>query len=169
MSHTIIPTILIIGITYALIKKVNIFSSFTDGVKEGLKITLGLFPTILAMVLSINILVSSTILSDISTSLGSLFALLKFPPELFPLAILRPISGSSSLIYLSSILGEVGPDSFIGKCASVMQASSDTTIYILGLYFGSVQIKKIRHSLFVGLFTDFCVVILTIIVVRLFV
>ena len=166
MSRIIIPIILIIGIIYALIKKINIYESFTEGVKEGLKITLGLFPTILAMILAINILVNSTILSDITIHLQSLFAFLKFPPELFPLAILRPISGSSSLMYLSSLLGEVGPDTQLGKIASIMQASTDTTIYILGLYFGAVQIKKIRHSLLVGLFTDFCVIILSIIVVR---
>ena len=91
-----------------------------------------------------------------------------FPKEVFPLVILRPISGSSSLAMLSNILSKYGPDSFIGRVASVMQGSTDTTIYIISMYFSSIGIKKIKYSLVVGLLADLISVILSIIMVKIF-
>ena len=82
--------------------------------------------------------------------------------------IMRPISGSSSLIILSNILSNYGPDSFIGVLASVLQGSTDTTFYILTLYFGSVGIKKIKYSLIAGLLADICAIFVSIFIVNLF-
>ncbi len=168
ISNFIIPLITIIIIIYGLVKKVNIFSSFNEGIREGLKLCLTIFPTIFSMFLAINILVKSNIIMDLANYLEPFFKLLRVPGELLPMIILRPISGSSSLAILNNLLITYGPDSFIGRVASVIQGSTDTTIYIIGLYFGSVGIKKIRYSLLVGLLTDLVCVILALVTVSLF-
>ena len=93
---------------------------------------------------------------------------INFPTEVLPLAILRPISGSSSLIILDSIIAKYGADSFIGILSSVMQGSTDTTIYIIGMYFASIGIKKIRYSLVVGLLADLLSIIISLLVVTIY-
>lgn len=167
MINYFIPIIVIIIIGYGLYKKVDIFDVFLDGVKEGLKTSINLFPTIFAMIIAINLLTGSNIIIDISNLLRPLFMKINFPVELLPLGILRPISGSSSLIILNNILSSNGSDSFIGRVASVMQGSTDTTIYIISLYFSSIGIKKIRYSLIVGLLADFISIVLSLVVVSL--
>jgi spore maturation protein B len=168
ISSIIIPLIVLIVISYGLYKKVNIYDSFIEGVKEGISTTLGIFPTIFTMILGINILLKSNIINDITLYLSSFLKLIKVPSEIIPLALLRPISGSSSLIIMDSILTKYGADSYLGRIASIIQGSTDTTIYVISLYFGSVGIKKIRYSLVVGLLTDLFCVIAAIIVVNLF-
>lgn len=168
ISSIMIPTIVLIIIIHGLIKKINIYDSFISGVKEGLTTSLLIFPTIFTMILAINILLDSNIINDFSSLIAPLLNVINIPKEILPLAILRPISGSSALIFMDNIISQYGPDSYIGQIASVLQASTDTTIYIIGLYFGSIGIKKIRYSLFVGLLTDMFCVIVSIIVVNMF-
>ncbi len=162
MINYIIPLIVLFIIIYGLIKGVDIYNAFMDGVLEGLKIVYNIFPSIFAMGLSINILISSNIIYDIT----NLFNFKFFPKQIIPLAIMRPISGTSSLLLLDHILSSYKPDSIIGRIASLIQGSTDTTIYILGLYFSSVGIKKIRYALIVGLLTDLIAIIISIIVVN---
>ncbi len=168
MINYIVPLIVIIIIVYALYKKVDIFDTFLSGVKEGIKVTVELFPTIFAMVVSITILTKSNIILDISRLFGNIFNTIGFPEEVIPLALLRPVSGSSSLAILNDLLSRYTPDSFIGRLSSVIQSSTDTTIYIIGLYFSTVGIKKIRYSLVVGLLADLISVIISFIVVKLY-
>ena len=165
MINYFVPLIVIIIIIYALYKKIDIFDVFLVGVKDGIKISFNLFPTIFAMISAITILTKSNVISDLCNLLRPLFSFFKFPVEVLPLAILKPISGSSSLVMLNDILGKYGPDTFIGRVASVMQGSTDTTIYIISVYFASVGIKKIRYSLLVGLLADIISIILSVVVV----
>lgn len=167
MFNYLIPIITILILIYGIYKKVNIFDTFLLGVKEGLETSIHLFPTIFAMVIAVNLLTSSGIIFDLSNILRPLFNKISFPVETLPLAILRPISGSAPLSVLSEILSKYGPDSFIGRVSSVMQGSTDTTIYIISLYFASVGVKKIRYSLIVGLLSDLASIILSIIIVSL--
>lgn len=167
IANIILPLIVVLIVIYGIYKKIDVFNVFIEGVKEGITMTLQIFPTILAMIVSINIFLKSNILQDITIYLKPLFDILQFPSEILPLAILRPISGSSSLIMLNNILNTYGVDSYIGRVASVIQGSTDTTIYILGLYFGSVGIKKIRYSLLVGLLSDLSCIIISLIVVSI--
>ncbi len=95
------------------------------------------------------------------------FNLIKVPIEIIPMAIMRPISGSSSLAILNNLLKDYGPDSFIGRLGSVIQGSTDTTLYVLTLYFGSVGIKKIKYALWAGLLSDLIAIICSIIVVNI--
>ena len=167
MTNLFIPLIVISIIGYGLIKNIDIYDTFLEGVIEGAKLAFKIFPTIFAMVISIDILIKSNILSTITTIIEPLLIYLKFPKELFPLAIMRPISGSSSLILMNQILSTHGPDSYLGRLASVIQGSTDTTIYIIGLYFSSIGIKKIKYALIVGLLADLFAIILSIITINI--
>lgn len=167
ISNLIIPLITIIIIIYGLSKKIDIFSSFLVGVKEGLLTTLNIFPTIFAMVIAVNILLKSNIIIDITKNLVPILNKVNLNPSLIPLCLLRPISSSSSLVILNDILKIYSPDSMVGRIASVIQGSTDTTIYIISLYFSSIGIKKIKHSLAIGLLVDFLCVIIAIITVNL--
>lgn len=167
IANIILPFIVLIIVGYGIYKQVAVFDVFLDGVKEGLTMTIQIFPTIIAMIISVNIFLKSNILELVINFLNPLFNFLKFPKEILPLAVLRPISGSSSLIILDNILKNYGADSFIGRVASVIQGSTDTTIYILGLYYGSIGVKKIKYSLLVGLMADISCIIIALIVVNI--
>lgn len=163
ISRIIIPLITLIVIIYGVIKKVNIYDEFLEGVKEGLNISLEIFPSMFAMIVSVTVLTKSNIIND----LISLIDISIFPKEILPLAILRPISGSSSLMLLNDILSTYGPDSNIGLISSIITASTDTTIYIIAMYYSAIKIKKIKHSLVAGLLADLTCIIISIIIVNL--
>lgn len=162
ISKIIIPLITLIVIIYALYKKVDIYQEFLTGVKEGLELSLDIFPSMFAMIISVTVLVKSNIITDLS----NLINITIFPKEIIPIAILRPISSSSSLMVLNSILSKYGSDSIIGKIASIITGSTDTTIYIIGMYYSSIKIKKIKHSLIIGLLSDLICVIISILIVK---
>ena len=166
MAGVIIPFIVLFVILYGFLKKVDLYDNFLVGVKEGLSMALKIFPTIFAMTVCINIMLKSNIINDVVNFISPVLDFLKFPRELVTLSIMRPISGNSSLIIMDNLLKTYGPDSFIGRTASIIQGSSDTTIYIIGLYFSSVDIKKIKYSLVVGLLADLTAVIISVIVIR---
>lgn len=168
IANLIIPFITIFVLVYGLIKKVDVYDSFIKGVKEGLSTSLSIFPTIMAMIISINLLINSNIILKITNLLSPILLKIGFPSEVLTLALLRPISSSSSLIVMDNLLRVYGVDSYIGRLSSIIQGSTDTTIYILGMYFSSVGIKKIKYSLIVGLLADLSCVIIATIVVNIF-
>ena len=163
ISNIILPLITLIVIVYAIYKKVNIYEEFLNGVKEGLKISLDIFPSIFALIISVTVLVKSNFLNDII----SLININIFPKEILPIAILRPISSSSTMMLLNEILLLHGPDSLIGKISSIIAGSTDTTIYIISTYYASIKIKKIRQSLLIGLLADLTCVIISILIVKI--
>lgn len=167
ISKLLLPSIVLFIITYGVVKKVNVYDVFVEGAKESFDMFVSLFPPMLGMIFSVNIFIKSNCLSYLLSFLSPLFELLKVPLDIIPMAIMRPISGSSALAILNNILQTNGPDSLVGRIASVMQGSTDTTLYVLTLYFGSVGIKKVKHSLWVGLITDLFAIIMSIIVVNL--
>lgn len=163
ISNIILPLITLIVIIYAIYKKVNIYEEFLNGVKEGLQISLDIFPSIFALIISVTVLVKSNFLNDII----SLININLFPKEILPIALLRPISSSSSMMLLNELLMTHGPDSIIGKTATIIAGSTDTTIYIIGTYYASIKIKKIRQSLLIGLLADLACVIISILIVKI--
>ncbi len=158
----IMPVLTIIIVSYSLYKKRNVYNDFMDGVKEGLNIVLKIFPSIFTMVVSVSLLIKSNFLSDILNLINISF----FPKELLPLAILRPISGSSSLMILNNIINVYGVDSKLAIMAAIITASTDTTIYIIGTYFGSINIKKIRYALLVGLLADLTCILISYLLIK---
>ena len=166
--HFISPGIVFLIVFYGFYKKIDVYEAFISGVKEGLLMALKIFPTMFAMVISIDVLIKSNALNALITLIEPICFRLSIPKEILPLAFIRPISGSSSLVLMSDLLKTYGPDSFIGRVASLIQGSTDTTIYIIGLYFSSIGIKKIKYSLIVGLLADLFAIILSILVVSYF-
>ena len=167
MINYLVPIITLFIIIYGLYKKIDIFDTFIEGVKEGISTTYHLFPTIFAMVLAISILTNSNLLTDISRLLKPIFIRLSFPSEVLPLALMKPISGSSSIVILNDLLSRYHPDSYIGRISSVIGGSTDTTIYILSLYFGSIGIKKTKYALYVGLIADLLCIIISVIMINI--
>lgn len=164
----IVSFIVLFIILFGFFKKIDVFDSFVNGSMEGTVIIKKMFPSMLGMILAINIFISSGAVNYLFSFLKPFFSFFNIPFEILPIILLRPISGSFGLGLLNDIFKKYGPDSFIGLLSSVIQGSSDTTFYIITLYFGSIGIKKIRHSLFVGLLCDLFMVIISIIVLTLF-
>ena len=148
----VIPIIVLFIIVYSYKKKVNIYDEFLVGAKEGVGVEFNLVPSVVAMVLAINIFVRSGILEFFLSFLPNV----GIPIEALSMAILRPISGNAALAMMNQVFTLYGPDSYAGYLASIIQGCTDTTIYVLALYFGSVKITKTRHALWAGLFADFC-------------
>lgn len=166
ISTLIIPLMVFGIIMYAIIKKINVYDVFVEGAKESFDMVLSLFPSMLAMILGINIFLKSNLLSTLINILKPILNIIKIPYQILPMALIRPISGSSSLAFLNTIFEQYGPDSFLGRLGSVIQGSTDTTFYIITLYFGCIGIKKIRYSLWAGLFADLIGIISSILIVR---
>lgn len=168
ISSLILPLIVLLVIFYAIIKKVDIYDSFIEGVKESFPMILTLFPTYLAIFFGVNIFIKSGVLDFIISLLKPIIKIFKLPNEVIMLSLLRPISGSSSLSILNTIFSKYGVDSFIGKMSSIIQGSTDTTFYILTLYLSSIGIKKIRYTLLVCLLADLTGIILSVILSNIF-
>ena len=165
ISKMVIPSLIFIVVFYAFFKKCDVYNDFIEGSKDSFKVIYNLFPTLLAMLIGINLLIQSNILNYISTLITKF---IDVPKEIIPLALLRPISGSSALAILNNIYINYGPDSYIGRLASVIQGSTETTFYVLALYFSSVGIKKTRYALKVGLMADLVGLIASIFIVKFF-
>ena len=155
--------LVVIIIIYGLYKKLSIYDVFVEGAKESFSIILTLFPTLLGMVLCINLLVGSGLFDYLFNIIKISF----IPVDIIPLMILRPVSGSSTLAILSNILTKFGADSYTGVLASTMMGSTDTTVYCLAVYFGAVGIKNARYALANGLLADICAFIISIFLVKL--
>lgn len=167
ISNLIIPLIVLLVIIYGVRKKTNVYDTFIEGAKESFDMVINLFPTFLAMILGINIIINSGLITSALSLLKPIFEFIKVPLEIIPMALMRPISGSSSLALLNNIFETIGPDTLIGRIGSIIQGSTDTTFYIISLYFGSIGIKKIRYALWAGLFADLLGIISSIIIVKL--
>lgn len=151
MSDYILPLIVLLIVGYGLYRKIDIYDSFIEGSKDSFKMCFTIFPNLLAMILSVNIIVNSGILEDL---INFLFPFLKLPLEVLSLMIMRPISGNATLALLNTIYTKFGVDHFYSLLCSTIQGCADTTLYVLALYYGSVAIKDTRYALKVSLITD---------------
>lgn len=138
-------------VIYGLLKKVNAFNAFERGIEQNFSTVKNIFPTIMILIIAINVFVNSGILELIKAIFPNTF----FIPELFMQAFLRPISHSSAMVMMVKIFENYGVDSLSGKISSILQGCNDTTIYIIALYFGSIKMNKIGNSLKIGLLNDF--------------
>lgn len=168
LSNLFIPIIILSIIVVAFRKKVDIFDCFVDGAKEGLELGISVFPCLIAMIFGINILLKSGIVDNIFIFLKPIFDFIKIPVEVLPMAIIRPISGNASFAVMIDIMKTYGADSYLGRIVSVMQGATDTTIYVISLYFGSIGIKNIKYALKAGLFADLVTLIMSVLLVSIF-
>lgn len=167
IGNIIIPIVVLLIIIYAFKKKVRIYDSFVQGAKEGLELSISIFPYLVAMLFATDILLKSNILNEIFNVFTPVLNFLKIPKEILPMSIIRPISGNASFAVMIDLIKTYGPDSYIGRISSAIQGATDTTIYVLSLYFGSIGIKKIKYSLWVGLLTDLTCLIVSILLVSI--
>ncbi len=167
-SNYIVPIFVLFIILYGFKKKVNIYDSFLVGAKDGLLTTFRIAPAVIAMVFATNIFLNSHFLEFVFSYFTPILKTLNIPISVIPMALVRPISGTASLAIMSNIFELYGPDSFVGRLASNLQGCTDTTIYVLALYFGSVKITKTKHALSAGLFADAVGIIAAFVITFLF-
>ena len=149
-----LPLIIIIIPLYALIKKVPVYETFIDGAKDGFKVGVMIIPYLVAILVAIGMFRASGAIDILSAWVSPILNKIGMPSELLPLAIIRPLSGSGALGIMSEVASAHGGNAFITKMAAVMVGCSETTFYVLSVYFGSVGISKFRHALLAGLIAD---------------
>ena len=155
ISRYIIP-FLLVGIPFygLIIKKVKVYESFVDGAKEGFEISLKIIPYLVAILVAIGMFRASGAMEQLIYFLTPILNIVGFPPENLPLAIMRPLSGSGSLGLFTDLVNQYGVDSIYTKIGATMFGSTETTFYVLAVYFGSVGIRKSRYALAAGLIAD---------------
>jgi spore maturation protein SpmA len=167
VSKLAIPFLIIIFIGYGVIKKIKVYESFVEGAKEGFNVAIKIIPYLVAMLIAIGIFRAGGAMEWLIFILKPVTSLIGLPAEALPMALMRPLSGSGSLGIMSENLAVYGPDSFIGILVSTLYGSTETTFYVLALYFGAVNIKSTRHALPVGLIADFAGILGALFIVKL--
>ena len=162
ISRWAIP-ILLVGIPLiGLLRKVKVYDVFVEGAKEGFEVAVKIIPFLVGILAAIGMFRGSGAMDLLTNALRPLMATIKFPPELFPLAILRTLTGSGSLAVTTDLIKTHGPDSFFGITAATMYGSSETTFYVLAVYFGAISVKRTRHAVPAALIGDVVAAIATV-------
>ena len=165
-SNIAMPLMIIIIVLYGVIERKKVFDIFLEGAKEGIGVVFSIFPTLVGLFVAIGALRSSGIIDMIINFLTPVLNLVNFPTEILPLALIRPISGSSSIAVATDIMNKFGVDSNIGLMASVIMGSTETTVYTIAVYTSSVGIKKTRFVLWAALIADFVGIVTSVVVCR---
>jgi spore maturation protein B len=167
ISLWFIPVLIGFILLYGTVKKVPTYETFVEGGKEGIKMAFSIIPFLVGMMVAISIFRASGALDFMIDWMRPGLEKFGIPADILPLAIIRPISGTAALGMTSDLIAAHGPDSFIGRLASTIQGSTDTTFYVLTVYFGAVGIKKMGDALKVGLLADLAGFAAAIVVVTL--
>ncbi len=167
LSRWAIPAVVCFIPLYGFLRGVKVYEAFVEGAEEGLELAVKIVPFMVAILVAMGVFRASGAMDLVVVILKPLLTFFGVPGEILPLAIIRPLSGGGALGITAELIRTFGPDSFIGRLASTMQGSTDTTFYVLTLYFGSVGIKNPRHALSVGLIGDFTGFIASLVIVRL--
>ena len=156
ISPWIIPGLMVGLLGFGVAKKVRIYEAFVEGAKDGFKVAIRIIPYLVAILVAVGMFRNSGALEAVITVIGPITTLFGMPPEALPMAMLRPLSGSGAYGVLASIIQDpnIGPDSYAGYLVSTLQGSTETTFYVLAVYFGAVQIRRIRHALIAALCAD---------------
>jgi spore maturation protein SpmB len=165
-----ILVLLIVGIPlYGWVKGVKVYEAFVEGAKEGFNVAIRIIPFLVAILSAVGAFRGAGAMDALAKVVGPILGPLGLPPEVLPMAIVRPFSGSGSLGLLGNIFATpgLGPDSYAGKLGSVLQGSTETTFYVLSVYCGSVGIVRYRHGLAAGLSADFTGLTASVIIARL--
>lgn len=166
-SNVAMPLMILVTIIYGVLERKKVFDIFLKGAEDGIKIVFNIFPTLVGLFVAIGALRSSGVIDLIVNFLTPVFNIFKFPIEILPLALLRPISGSSTIAVATDIMKKYGVDSNIGLIASVIMGSTETTLYTIAVYTSSVGIKNTRFVLWAALTADFVGIVTSIIVCKL--
>ena len=160
---------LIIGgiLLFALVRKTELFSAFLRGAAEGLKTTVGILPSLVALLIAVYMLRASGAIDLVAAVLAPVLAPLGIPEQVAPLMLLKPFSGGGSLALGTEIIRQAGVDSYAGRVAAVMLGSCETTFYVIAVYFGAVGVTKTRYTLTAALTADITAFLLSALTVRL--
>lgn len=159
-----LPVIIVAILTTGMVKKVPIYEVFTEGAKDGFKVAVNIIPYLVAIIVAISMLRASGTIEMLANALSAILTRFNVPADVLPVIFVRPLSGSAALGLFSDIATNSGPTAYATKLAAVMVGSSETTFYVLAVYFGSVGITKFRYALSVGILADIIAAIMSIIV-----
>ena len=163
ISLYILPIMILSILSLGMAKKVPVYEEFIEGAKDGFKVAVSIIPYIVAIIVAVSMFKASGIL-DILKNFANSF----IPPDIIPIIFTRSLSGSATLGLFSEIAKNLGPDSYVTKLAAIMVGSSETTFYVLAVYFGAVGIKKYRYAILTGIIADITGIVLAILVARMF-
>ncbi len=163
-----LPLIILFILTFAIIRKIPVYEAFIEGAKDGIKVSFNIIPYLVAIIVAVSMLRASGAIEALSGIMSGLLVKIRFPSDILPLAIVRSLSGSAALGVFSDIVSNNDINSYTSKLAAVMMGSSETTFYVLTVYFGAVGIKKYRYALLTGLFADFIGIVMSVIVAGFF-
>ena len=167
MSILAIPVIILLFLSYGYYKKIKVYEVFVEGAKEGFEVGVKIIPYLVAMLVAIGMFRASGALDLLTTILSPVTEFIGMPSEVLPMAFMRPLSGSGSIGIMTELMQTHGPDSLIGFMASTMFGSTETTFYVIAVYFGSVNIYKTRYALPAGLLADAAGLVTAVYVTRL--
>jgi spore maturation protein B len=167
VSLLAIPALILFVLVYGALKKVKIYEVFVEGAREGFAIGVRIIPYLVAMLVAIGIFRAGGAMEILSWAVSPVTKLIGMPPEALPMALIRPLSGSGALGVMSEIIKTHGPDSLVGRMVAVMMGSSETTFYVLAVYFGSVSISRARQAVPAGIVADLVAMLASVWVVKL--
>lgn len=159
-----LPAILLLILTMGLFKRVPLYETFTDGAKDGFKVAVNIIPYLVAIIVAISMFRASGIIEMLGNLFAPVLAHFNVPVDTIPIMFVRSLSGSAALGVFSDIANSHGANDYATKLAAVMVGSSETTFYVLAVYFGAVGISKLRYALIVGLLADFIGILAAILV-----
>lgn len=154
MAAWLIPLLVVIVLTIAFWKRVNVYETMTSGAKDGVTTWIAIVPHVVVMMAAVSVFTASGAAAGITAVLAPLLEKLHMPPDVVQVALIRPVSGAASLALVDQLTASYGADAFVAKLAAIMQGSTDTTLYVLAVYFGAAGITKTGHALSVGLIAD---------------
>ena len=163
ISLYILPIMILSILSLGMAKKIPVYEEFIEGAKDGFKVAVSIIPYLVAIIVAVSMFKASGIL-DILKNFANSFV----PPDIIPIIFTRSLSGSATLGLFSEIAKNLGPDSYVTKLAAIMVGSSETTFYVLAVYFGSIGIKKYRYAILTGIIADITGIVLAILVARMF-
>ena len=166
-SVWILPVMLLTFLLTALYKKIPLYETFIDGAKEGFDIGVKIIPYLVGILVAIGMFRASGAIEFLAHALSPILKFIGMPADILPLAIIRPLSGSGALGITTEIAKHYGGDSYMARLAAVMTGSSETTLYVIAVYFGSVGITKIRHALIAGIVADIAGMLAALFICRL--
>lgn len=165
-SVFVLPALIVGFPLYGLIKKVPVYEEFVEGAKGGFKVAVTIMPYLIAILFAIGMFRASGAMEFMIEGLRPIFSWFSIPPEVLPMMIVRPLTGSGSAAIVMDMIAQFGEDSILVKMVATMFGSTETTFYVIAVYFGAVNVKRTRHAVPAGLIADFTALILSVFVVR---
>jgi spore maturation protein SpmA len=167
ISLLAIPFLLCFFPLYAALRRVAVYEEFVEGAKEGFQVAVRIIPFLVSILVAIGVFRSAGAIDLLTSGLRPLLDLVRFPTDLLPLSLMRPLSGSASLGLFTELVQQHGPDSLVARMAGSLYGSTETTFYVVAVYFGSVNIKRTRHAILAGLIADAVGVVASVIICRM--